>query len=827
MGGDEPRSSILTSPSSNPEAFPSDLRFRRPLVPLAVAYLLGILLADRFAFPLLLLLGLFTAILVLSVFLLLCKGSPLILTGLVLLLFLLLGTARFTSLAGPYPPWHLTRLPEALLREGLILEGVVVAPPEQGGPKEPGRLRLILRVEKIGLFGRSASAEGRARVTILKATKEYHYGDRIRGVFQLRHPRGFLNPGLFDRQRFLAAQGIHLEGWAEDDRSLVVFQGGEGNPVLARIYTLRTHLLSAFDRVFPQGQAALLKAILLGDRSSLSEEMNEAFLRSGTYHILAISGLNVSLLAGALFLALTVLGVPLRIRAFLSLGLVTGYAALAGGSPSVVRAALMTDVYLLALLLEREGDLLNTLALSAFLLLLWNPFFVFEVGFQLTFVATFSILLVVERVPFQGIPRPWRWLLASVLVSSAAFFGTLPILVGTFHRASPIGLLANLPIVPLTGLLTTAGMALGVLLLVFPEGFWPLDLFVGFLVEALLFLAKLFAAFPYGSLTLYPPTPPMIVLYYLLMFGLLSWQARWARGLIPFAVVALSCTVILRLLPLPGRELLSTFLDVGQGDAILVELPCRKTILVDGGGLAYGDFDIGEQVVVPYLRSRWIRRLDLVILSHPHPDHLNGLLAVLKELSVREFWEAGYPAASPFYRALVETAHIKGIHHRVVGAGFGTEVCPGVRVEVLHPTPSFLQSSSRRRSSSVNNSSLVLKLRYKNVAFLLTGDIEEEAEVELLKQRAALQADILKVPHHGGKTSSMWAFLQGVRPKGAVISVGIRNRFGHPHPEALVRYQEIGAKVYRTDQDGAVVLSTDGHRILGRTFREPHWIEIE
>lgn len=821
----------------NPE--PSTLnpgsRFRRPLLPLVLAYLLGLTFASWVPLSPSLPIILFISALLLC---LLCLKLRCLFeaTCFSLLLFFALGAAHLIQTRDALPSFHLSRLPGPLLEGPVILEGVIAAPPERAGPEGEERLRLLVEVEKVSVGEAGQEVQGKARLSLLSWGGIYQYGDRIRGPFTVRHPRGFLNPGGFDYKDFLAAQGVSLEGWAKDDATLTRFEGQGGNPILAWIYGLRERLLAAIERVLPDQRGALLKAILLGDRSSLSQEVTDAFLRSGTYHILAISGLNVSLLAGSLFLLLKLLRVPLRLRAFLSLVLVTFYAALAGGGPSVVRAALMADIYLLALLLEREADLYNTLALSAFLLLLWNPLSLFETGFQLTFMATFAIVLAVDRVKLDvrsssidhrawvwglassGVAVLWRPLFGSFLVSSAAFFGTLPILAKTFHRAAPIGILANLLVVPLSGALTALGMAFASLLLVFPQGFPPLDGLVKALVDATIGSARLFAAFPGSSLTLYPPTLPMILLYYLFFLSLLFLSSPWARWAAPLFAFVLSLLVFLKLYPIFDRqELRISVLDVGQGDSILVELPQGGAILVDGGGLIFSDFDIGDRVVAPYLRYRWVRNLEAVVLSHPHPDHLEGLKAVLKGFAIGEIWEAGYPSGSPVHLFVAELARLRGIPHRIVEAGFSRTFGP-VQLQVLHPSRPFLQGSPRGRFSDANNNSLVLKLRYDDIGILLPGDIEEEAEERLLKQGADLSAAVLKVPHHGGRTSSSHEFLAKVQPQIAVISVGVRNRFHHPHPEALERYRAAGVTLYRTDQDGAVIIRTDGRRISVEAF---------
>jgi competence protein ComEC len=513
--------------------------------------------------------------------------------------------------------------------------------------------------------------------------------------------------------------------------------------------------------------------------------------------------------------------VPLRLRALLSMGLITFYAALAGGSASVVRAAVMADVYLLGLVLDREADSLNTLALSALGLLLWQPLCLFDVGFQLTFIATWAILVAVDQVPLTSLPAPWRWAATPLVLSIAAFLGTIPILASTFYRISPVGILANLPIVPLSGLLTGAGMLFAVLATVIPQSLGWFAVLIGWLIDLLVGVAGWFARLPLASVTIFPPSVPMMVCYYLALGAwVMATGQRWFRWLAYSAAVILVILISVRILPIfQNDRLRMTVLDVGQGDGIVLELPGKRTILIDGGGLFDDRFDIGEQVVVPFLLSRWIGHLDLVVLSHPHPDHLNGLQAVLRRFPVSEVWDSGQRAAMPTYLWFEETLRWRRIPHKILQDGYLTSEFAPVQIAVLHPSNVMLQGSKRGHFSDVNSNSLVLSVTYGNVTLLLPGDIEEEAERLLLERGADLQAQVLKVPHHGGRTSSSEPFLASVRPKIAVVSAGYRNRFRHPHQETLDRYRATAADLYRTDRDGAVTVTSDGNTIEVSTFR--------
>src|SRR3990172_1336770 len=564
---------------------------RRPLVPLVVAFLSGIGAAELAVVPAPI--WLTAALLAVALSLLFAAYEhPLVATLFLLLLFFALGAGRLEVERRLLPSNHVDRLPEEMLEEPLWIEGIVASPTDplagetRGTETGAGRIRIPLDLRSIWLEGRETPIRGRARLTLLQPQIVPAYGDRIRGLVKLRRPRGYLNPGGFDYPLYLKTMGVTLEGWASEGDTLERRGTGEGSIVHAWAYVLRARMIRAVNQLLPNDQASLLAAITLGERTGIPSQISQAFLGSGTYHILAISGLNVSLLAGALLFVLKAIRVPLRLRALLSMGLITFYAALAGGSPSVVRAAVMADVYLLAVVLDREADPLNTLALSALALLLWQPLFLWDVGFQLTFVATWAILAVVNWQPLLRLPTPWRWGTIPLMLSAAAFFGTAPILASSFHRISPVAILANLPIVPLSGLLTGAGMLFALLAMAIPQSLGLFATLIGFLINLLVNLAGWFARLPLASVQLPSPSLAMTVCYYV-AFGASLFAAgrRWARWVALSAALALLVLIGGRLVADRWNESVRvTALDVGQGDGILVELPGQPTILIDGGG---------------------------------------------------------------------------------------------------------------------------------------------------------------------------------------------------------------------------------------------------
>jgi competence protein ComEC len=798
----------------------------RPLVPQAVAWAAGIA-AERLAglAQLPWLLGAAGALLAGAAAW--RAGRPALLRAAAAALFLCLGGQAMAVALHGHPGRHASRLPEAWLAGPVAIEAWVAQPPDPRPPDtrdvaEPGRVRLVAELLRVRLGERWVEASGRARLTLYQQDVRVEYGDEIRGTFRLRHPRRFGNPGSFDYPEHLATQGIFLEGWTRDEVEAVPAR--RGSRILAATFSLRSRLLQRLDAALPGERGALLKATVLGDRSGLTPEMTQAFLDSGTYHILAISGLNVSLLAGTLFGLFRLLRVSGRLAAVAAALLVTFYAALAGAGPSVVRAAVMADVYLLAVVLDRRGDLLNTLALAVLGLLWWNPRYLVDVGFQLTVLATLGIALLVPwcEARLAAWPRAARWVAESAGITLAATLMTLPILAGTFQRVSPVGVIANLPIVPLSGAITALGTATCALLLAVPAGIpWLLEA-NGRLVELLVSVAAWFAAWPGSTVSVYAPTPAMQGLYYLGLAGAVAAAVAHPRGwrragawLAGVCVVTLVVLVGIRLHAGDDTDRVRlTMLDVGQGEAILVELPGRRRMLTDVGSLGGDGFDIGAQVVAPYLRHAWVGRLDILVLTHAQVDHMSGAPAILRGFAVGEVWSPAPLGPSAAGLWIEEYLRARRIPHRIVSSATPPVAWGDARVAVLYPPPASEPSTTPREPAS-----LVLAVGMGGQVALLTADITtREGEAELA--RRSVRAAVLKVPHHGSRTSSSPAFLDTVRPEVALISAGYRNRFGHPHPEVLQRYQARGVRVLRTDLHGAITVELTPQGVQARGYSE-------
>ncbi len=423
-----------------------------------------------------------------------------------------------------------------------------------------------------------------------------------------------------------------------------------------------------------------------------------------------------------------------------------------------------------------------------------------------------------------SVRQRWRWKTLAVairrwgkhlrlylLVNSAAYLGTLPIVGSTFHTVQTFAILANLPLVPLAGILTQAGVAaLGLLVLwpaLAPWVFAPFTLLLTWTVT----IAETVAAWPAAQLYIASPSVPMLLGYYGLLGSLLVWR-RW-RWRLPCAGL---CTVLVlagagwQYLETRTQQLRVTFLDVGSGDAIVVQAPGNHTLLIDGGGTYDGRFDTGMQLVAPFLWQHYVRHLDLMALTHMHPDHARGLVSILRLFPTQHLLTNGSAVTSDYVRDLLTAGQRWGTQQHTAMDGPRHWQWERLQMSVLAPPETPEKQRPTWRPRNENDRSLVLRLQYGAVRLLLTGDIEQATERWLLAQGADVRADILKVPHHGSKTSTSLAFVQQVQPRVGIISTGAGNPFGHPHQQVLDVLAQQGVAVWRTDEHGAITITSDG-----------------
>jgi competence protein ComEC len=616
------------------------------------------------------------------------------------------------------------------------------------------------------------------------------------------------------------------------------------NPILLKIESWRDHIRDFLEKEATLPSSSIFQALVLGEQGNIPEDVRESFITIGIAHLLAISGDHlgiVALLSFSLFLWVMkrsdFLLLSLSVKkwaAALTIPCLLLYTFIAGGGLSVIRATIMVITFFLSIVFDRERHLLHTLALAAFLILLFSPPSLFDVSFQLSFLAVLSILYLVPRIyrDLRGeeiyIPQEISWkqkigkyVNLSFIVTVVAILGTAPFVALHFNRVSLIGFLANLFIVPWVGFLI---VPVTLIASIFSFFFYP---FAGLLITVDQFLATIlfkvvafFASIPFASIYIPTPTALEMILYYLLLFlGVHLRKGKKVKYL--FVGICILFAADLAYWNLKDRlrkDLTLTFIDVGHGDSILVEFPKGKRMLIDGGGLHEDRFDVGKNVIAPFLWKKKIQRIDTLVLTHPDPDHLKGLNFIASQFKIGRFWDNGLRGDSEFYLELEKTLQRRKIDRFPLNENINSQMINGVEISFLNPPAGSAGPVRHPNPAWLNNQSLVIKLRFKNIVLLLTGDVEKEAEERMVRKGYPLGAHILKVSHHGSSSSSSLIFLEKVNPDHAIISVGERTIGRLPHPEVIERYKRLGSKIFRTDQHGAITVMTDGERVEIKTY---------
>lgn len=716
--------------------------------------------------------------------------------------------------------------------ETVELTGTVSGEPELRGPQNIG---YVLAVEHVG----SSPAAGKVYVTQFGGTTP-GYGERVQLKGRLKQPTGPRVPGGFDQAAYLARQSIYYTVDTGEARSL---GPGSLNWLRRAAVAARVRLENVLKATLPPRDAALAAGLLFGTRSDIPDDVKNAFQASGVLHLLAVSGGNVAMILLVPRWLLLRAGVRKRIAAALLIPLVVFFVFLTGAGPSVLRAGLMALLVLLGEVLRREKDAVNTLGAAAAMLLLWSPGLLFDVGFQLSAGATLGILLLARRIEGWLSPRLRKllgvWLGPKVAeglsVTLAAQALVEPISLHTFGTFSTVAPLANLLVLSLVELIVPVGSLASLLGLVSLPLARAISWFVHMGLGALVWMVKAVAAIPGAYLAVGQLPAAGVLAWYAALLVLAYVPARQAaagliRRLRPGgqALTVAACVALVAVtgftwslaLADPPDTLRVTFLDIGQGDAIVVEAPGGRSMVIDTGNATPSDpktgrpgFDAGAEVVLPFLKREGIHRLDYLVLTHPDQDHAGGGAAVLEGIPVGTVLKSdgGSPTESRYVAALTD-ARRQGVAIRQPVAGDRIDLGGGVILDVLNP-PAKRFSGTR---SDDNANCIAMRLRYRKIAMLFTCDLEAEAEDQLVASSVPLQADLLKVAHHGSGYSSTLPFLKAVRPQYAVISVGNGNPFHHPAAGALDRLSQVGAEVFRTDRHGTVTARTDGFTLSVR-----------
>jgi len=729
----------------------------------------------------------------------------------------------------------------------VVMEGVVAGPVEAA---QPG-WRVLVDVDTMVEGDERQVAAARLLVRWdATARPSLFPGDRVRLAGTVRAPRGFADEGAFDRARYLGGRGVDGMCTAAPPGPVRLEADVRGSAwrLAARA---RAALVARVAAATDGDGGALVQALVLGERSAIRPSVDDAFRRAGVTHVLSVSGLHLAAVALLLYAAVR--------RAWLRLGgwtervpaetvaaavaapAAVAYTLITGAEIATVRSLIATLVVLGGAALGRRPHALTALAVAALVLLADAPWTLFEASFQLSFVAAAALVTLGARMAPRPAtpetPRLRRVALAAARLAIASFAAALasaPLTALHFGVVQPAGLFANLIVVPVAELLVLPlGLAGALLAAVWAPLGAPFltgaGLLAGLLarvVAAIASVAPVIDVAPPNALELSALAVALVALAVVTPVRRALLVAAAAT-----AVVVASAAYQAWIAPAQRASLSVTFLDVGQGDSAVVELPGGEAWLVDSGGRLFGApgagasdddklaalaGDPGEQAVWRYLHAHRIGRLALVIVSHPHPDHYGGLAAVAAHVPIDELWVSGDETADPAWHALLATLAARGT--RIVQPPLGlARERRGVRLLVLAPRPdddddaaadATLAAPSGR---GVNDDSLVVRLEFAGRSLLFTGDLERPGEAALVASAppALLHADVVKVPHHGSRTSSSPALVAATTPATVVISCGVANRFGFPAAEVVARWRAAAARVLRTDESGAVSVRID------------------
>ena len=786
---------------------------KNPLICAIIPFILGIIAGGYFlSFNFALLLSIIT----LSIYLIIHKNEKA--TFILFLVLLFTGAMRYQQATAILPANHLFRFTTDSVT---AVNGMIA----QARHTANGKHQYIIACDSILVNKQWMPVQGNILLKTKKVLQKYFYGTRLLICGRLELPPAERNPGQFNYQQYLASHDISLLMQINSTDSIKILAGDAGNAFRSIIIMpVKYYCQNAFYRHLPESSGAIMNALLLGEKQDIDRSIIEKFQQVGVVHVLAISGLHVGYVVIFVFTILSMLRLSQKNRIIVLAAVLIIYIILVDFKPPVMRASLMVILYLWGQMLERKVSTGNLIGAAAFIILLFKPRELFNPGFQFSFAAVISIIYGYKRLNEFLPGKKWfknHKILANIfwnplLISLSAVIGTLPLTLYYYGTIPVIAVVANLIVIPLIGGI----VMLGFFLLLFDpissnlaDGIGTL---IHFIYRFLTTITSHFSDIPFASLDL--PNPDLLLT--LLIAGGLGLVVFLKLvdiiKVMPFYIAMLILYLIIKSIPdAPAIEV--TFIDVGQGDAAFLRFPNRSTMVIDAGDASF-NWDNGKLAVIPYLKQQGTLRINYLVGSHPHDDHIGGFQSIIERLQVDTVIMSPYKYQSRKFLKFLQTCKDQHIPIRLVQKGDQLYPDSTCRVYILHPDSGHIDYSNGS-GGECNNSSLVMKIQYGKNGVLFTGDLEVEAEPALFPYAGFMECEILKIAHHGSKTSTSQTFLDFIQPLVAVIPVAKKNKFKHPSPGTVARLKQQQIQTYFTSRDGAVIFKIGAEKIKKINWR--------
>lgn len=618
------------------------------------------------------------------------------------------------------------------------------------------------------------------------------YGDSLYIEGEFKQPEEARNYKGYNYKQYLKTKKII--GTVELEKAKIL-KSSNGS----FIHNIQKYIKDTINGTLTDEEGNLLLAILLGDKDKLSEDIQESFKTSNLSHMLAVSGAHVSYIILGLTYVLQNSIIGKKNEKIVCIIFLLFFMAITNFTPSVTRACIMAVLTLFSGIIYRKSDVYTNISVAALITLIFNPYSLLDLGFQLSYGGTIGIIIFIKRIQEKkSNSKVINYIKQMALVSIYANIIIIPIMMYHFNTVSFTFIISNIMASPILGIIVITGFLFIIASITVKPLTRLIAIFIKPILSILIKISQICSKLPFSNILVVTPYMFNVISYYaIILYCIKSKKNNKCKIIICLLIVLILINFIIYIFP---QKLRIFFIDVGQGDSTLIITPDKKTVLIDGGGS--DSFDVGKKVLLPYLLDRRILKIDYVLISHFDTDHATGVAQILGKIDVSSIILTRQLEENDIYRHILSIAKEKKIKLIYVKEGDVLKI-GGIKISIIHPENKLMINNP------MNNNSIVCKVEYNSFSMLLTGDIEMEAEELILRKNINLKADVLKVAHHGSKTSTTGEFLKAINPKVALIGVGKNNNFGHPSNEVIQRLKENGTRIYRTDENGEISITVN------------------